>query len=410
MKEEWRAFKLDQLGFVGRGKSRHRPRNDPRLYGGQYPFFQTGDVKAAELYLHQHEATYNELGLAQSKLWQPGTLCITIAANIAESAILAIPGCFPDSVVGFVAEPEIADTRFIKYKLDTLKIAMQSASLGTTQDNLSLDKLLRFDFLVPSLPTQQRIAAILSAYDDLIENNTRRIAILEEMARRLYEEWFVHFRFPGHEVAEFDGDLPRGWEMATLTAIARVNPEAVKPSRAPQLIRYIDIASVSRGQIDAVHRLSFSEAPSRARRIVRDGDVIWSCVRPNRRSFALVLDPEEDTLASTGFAVLRADAVPFSYLYCATTTDAFVSYLTNHATGAAYPAVKQSDFERALFVRPSRPALEAFDRAAQPMLRICAALQRKNANLRAQRDLLLPKLVSGEIDVMAAETMLEAAE
>ncbi|MEW3947070.1 restriction endonuclease subunit S, partial [Pseudomonas aeruginosa] len=117
-------------------------RNDPSLYGGDYPFFQTGDVKGAELYLRCFSATYNEKGLAQSKLWQPGTLCITIAANIADTSILSIPGCFPDSVVGFVADPQRSDVFFVKYYLDTLKNAMQSISHGTTQDNLSLEKLL----------------------------------------------------------------------------------------------------------------------------------------------------------------------------------------------------------------------------------------------------------------------------
>ncbi|MFM9100653.1 MAG: restriction endonuclease subunit S, partial [Cyanobium sp.] len=97
---EWRPAKLDELGHVGRGRSRHRPRNANFLYGGPYPFFQTGDIKAANCYLTEFSQTYSEAGLAQSKLWQPGTLCITIAANIAESAILGIPGCFPDSVVG----------------------------------------------------------------------------------------------------------------------------------------------------------------------------------------------------------------------------------------------------------------------------------------------------------------------
>lgn len=263
---------------------------------------------------------------------------------------------------------------------------------------------------LPPLPTQKRIAAILSAYDDLIENNTRRIAILEEMARRLFEEWFVHFRFPGHEEVALDGDLPSGWRAVTLADVANVNPEAIKPKSAPERIGYIDIASVSPGKIDAVQELAFTEAPGRARRIVRDGDVIWSCVRPNRRSFALVLGPAEDTVASTGFAVLRAVAVPFVYLYCATTTDAFVDYLTNNATGAAYPAVKQGDFERAALVVPSASLLAAFDQSVRPMLRMAESLHRKNANLRAQRDLLLPKLVSGKIDVSGAEAELEAAE
>ena len=102
---EWLPRKLDQLGFVGRGKSRHRPRNASHLYDGPYPFFQTGDIKAAGYHLTDYTQTYSEQGLAQSKLWEPGTLCITIAANIAESAILGVRGCFPDSVVGFIPDP-----------------------------------------------------------------------------------------------------------------------------------------------------------------------------------------------------------------------------------------------------------------------------------------------------------------
>ncbi|MBN8557615.1 MAG: restriction endonuclease subunit S [Proteobacteria bacterium] len=183
---QWLPKKLDELGFVGRGKSRHRPRNAAFLYGGRYPFFQTGDIKAANFYLTEYSQTYSEEGLAQSKLWQAGTLCITIAANIAENAILGIDGCFPDSVVGFVPDPAKADVRFIKYYLDTIKLHMQNISHGATQDNLSLDKLLSFDFLTPPLPIQRRIAGILSAYDELIENSQRRIRILETMARTLY--------------------------------------------------------------------------------------------------------------------------------------------------------------------------------------------------------------------------------
>jgi type I restriction enzyme S subunit len=155
---KWRPTKLDELGHVGRGKSKHRPRNDAILYGGRYPFFQTGDIKAANFYLTEYSQTYSEKGLAQSKLWKPGTLCITIAANIAESAILGIEGCFPDSVVGFTPDTSKADVRFIKYYLEILKLRMQNISHGSTQDNLSLDKLLSFDFLVPPLPTQRRIS------------------------------------------------------------------------------------------------------------------------------------------------------------------------------------------------------------------------------------------------------------
>ncbi|MES2228952.1 MAG: restriction endonuclease subunit S [Pseudomonadota bacterium] len=397
--------RLDQLGSVARGKSRHRPRNDRALYGGRWPFFQTGDVKAAELYLHSFSQTYNDVGLAQSKLWPAGTLCITIAANIADTAILGIPGCFPDSVVGFVADPAQSDARFVKYYIETLKQGMQNASRGTTQDNLSVDKLLTFDFLVPPAARQREIASILSAYDDLIENNRRRIAILEEMARRIYEEWFVRFRYPGHEsvrmVESELGLVPEGWRLTALGLLAEVNARSVRRGAEPTEIQYVDISSVSTGSIDNKERMLFADAPGRARRIVRDGDVIWASVRPNRKSYALVVDPEPNLLVSTGFAVLSPVAAPSSFIYQCVTTDDFVSHLVNHAKGAAYPAVGAEDFENAKVLKPANDLVKAFDRIAEPMMRVVAVLQVKNANLRATRDLLLPKLISGDLDVSA---------
>ena len=102
--KEWNPRTLDELGDVRRGRSRHRPRDAQHLYGGPYPFVQTADVKHAQLYLTEYSQTYSEAGLAQSRLWEAGTLCITIAANIADTAILGIEACFPASVIGFVAE------------------------------------------------------------------------------------------------------------------------------------------------------------------------------------------------------------------------------------------------------------------------------------------------------------------
>ena len=100
--KEWKEYSLEELGQFSRGKSKHRPRDDKSLFGGKYPFIQTGDIKQANLWVNSFSKTYNEKGLEQSKLWGKDTLCITIAANIAETAILKFDACFPDSVVGFV--------------------------------------------------------------------------------------------------------------------------------------------------------------------------------------------------------------------------------------------------------------------------------------------------------------------
>jgi type I restriction enzyme, S subunit len=397
----WRELPLNELGFVGRGRSTHRPRDDDSLYGGMTPFFQTGDVKAANFWLREHSQTYNEKGLAQSKLWASGTLCITIAANIAESAVLAISAAFPDSVVGFIPDTTRADVRFVKYALDTLRTQMQSVSRGTTQDNLSLDKLLGFRFPAPPLEEQQRIAGILSAYDDLIENCERRIRVLDEMARALYCEWFVLFRYPGHEKIPLGnspiGQIPRGWQRTPLSAVADINARRIDLRHPPSRLLYVDISSVSPGKIDSMTEYAFADAPGRARRVLRHGDVLWSCVRPNRRSYALVLHPDDAMIASTGFAVLSARQIPYCYLYAATTTDEFVGYLEKRATGAAYPAVTAKVFEDAPLLIPSASVMERFAATMNPRAETIAVLQRQIDNLRKTRDLLLPRLLSGQL-------------
>jgi type I restriction enzyme S subunit len=394
----WKEKSLDELGLVARGKSKHRPRDAAHLYDGPYPFIQTGDVKHAPLYLSTYSKTYSEEGLKQSKLWKKGTLCITIAANIADTAILDIDACFPDSVIGFVANEEVCDTKFIKYTFNTLQQQYKQFSQGAAQDNLSLEKLLSIKFKVPPLLVQQKIAGILSAYDDLIDNNRKRIALLEKTARLLYEEWFVRLQFPGHEHTPVVNGVPEGWERKRLDEVAEVNARSLKNNFQGE-IDYIDISAVSPGVIDGTTLYEFADAPGRARRIVKHGDVIWSCVRPNRKSYAVIWEPKPNLIASTGFAVLSPVDVPTSFLVQAVTTDAFVGYLNNNAKGAAYPAVTAKDFEAAKVLIPSQALLTTFEANCNPILSQAKALGLQNQKLQAARDLLLPRLMSGELAV-----------
>ena len=279
--------------------------------------------------------------------------------------------------------------------------------VGVAQQHFNVGAARELEVSLPNRPIQDRIADILSAYDELIENNLRRIHILEDMARSLYREWFVHFCYPGHEsVPLVDsplGQIPQGWEVQKLGDIAVVNRTQINAKTAPDELHYIDIASVSSGQIDYVTTYAFADAPGRARRVVQHGDVLWSCVRPNRRSHALVMHPETNTIASTGFAVLTAKVVPFTFLYFATTTDGFVSYLTNNASGAAYPAVTAETFEKAELIIPSPALLERFGEATIAMAEQAHTLQRQTANLRRTRDLLLPRLLSGTVHLLPEE-------
>lgn len=168
----WRNKKLNELGSIGRGKSKHRPRNDPVLYGGPYPFLQTGDIANAKQWIMTHGQTYSEFGLAQSKIWPRETLCVTIAANIADTALLSYPACFPDSVVGFVANPDVCKSMFVKYFIDVCKNDLERLAPATAQKNINLGILEQVSIPTPPLIEQVEIirrVEILFAFADRLE-------------------------------------------------------------------------------------------------------------------------------------------------------------------------------------------------------------------------------------------------
>ena len=171
---KWNTFKLEELGDFSRGMSKHRPRNDKKLFeNGKYPLVQTGDIKNTKLYVKTYTEKYNDFGLKQSKLWNAGTLCITIAANIAETAILEIPMCFPDSIVGFTANKKITTELFMKYVFDYIQNSIQNSASGSIQDNINIEYLKGLEFKIPKLDYQNKIIRILYDLDKKIENNNQ---------------------------------------------------------------------------------------------------------------------------------------------------------------------------------------------------------------------------------------------
>lgn len=152
----WCWATIPQLGELNRGKSKHRPRNDPRLLGGSYPFIQTAEVRHSECFIETHESTYSEFGLAQSRLWPAGTLCITIAANIAETGILKFSACFPDSIVGFLQENATL-TRYVELFLRTARERLSQYAPATAQKNINLQVLSEVAVPLPPAAEQERI-------------------------------------------------------------------------------------------------------------------------------------------------------------------------------------------------------------------------------------------------------------
>jgi type I restriction enzyme S subunit len=270
---------------------------------------------------------------------------------------------------------------------------------GATVAHVNIPTIRNLKIDVPDLDKQVKIAGIISAYDNLIENNQKQIKLLEEAAQRLYKEWFVDLRFPGYETTPVVDGVPEGWKWTQLADIAAVNKRSISKDYSFEYIDYIDIGSVSAGRIESKTRYMLKDAPGRAKRVVCDGDVIWGMVRPNLKSYALVFHPQDTTIASTGFAVLSAKKVPFSFLYCHVIQDEFISYLVNCTNGAAYPAVKPIHFEEANILVPTNSLLEKFQALAEPMFRKIEVLSKQIEVAAEARDRLLPKLMSGELEV-----------
>ena len=202
---EWKTLPEMALDF-GRGKSKHRPRNDQRLYGGDIPFIQTGDIRNASHIIMKYSQTYSALGLKQSKLWPKGTLCITIAANIAETSILGFDACFPDSVIGFVADPEKTSAGYVEYLLQSTKNELEEKGRekSSAQSNINLATFIQLKLPFPSLAEQARIVAILDKFEALansIKEGLPREIALRQQQYEYYRDLLLSFPKPDSEVA-----------------------------------------------------------------------------------------------------------------------------------------------------------------------------------------------------------------
>lgn len=386
---EYKIVKITDLGTVNRGKSKHRPRNDSLLYGGKYPFIQTADIKKANLYLSDYSQTYNEIGLKQSKLWKKGTLCFTIAANIADSAILDIDACFPDSIVGFLPHENVSDTIYVKYLFDELKLYFQQISKGTTQDNLSLDKICRVKLRVPNYETQKKIALVLSSYDNLIENNNKRIKLLEQMAENLYKEWFVRFRFPGYEDVEFVGKLPSGWQYQSISESMdffdsqRVPLSSMQRDEMEKIYPYYGAAKL----MDYVDDYLFD---GEYLLLGEDGTVVTTDGFP-----VLQLVNDKFWVNNHAHVIRGKGNISTRFLYLT-----FCRFpITGVVTGSAQPKISKGRLEKLKILVPDAITMEHFNNLINPMFDEINVLKKQLIRITQQRDMLLPRLMSGKLEV-----------
>lgn len=399
----WDYKPLDDLGSVSRGRSKHRPRNDVSLFGGEYPFIQTADVKEANLYLTEYSETYNEKGLEQSKLWKAGTLCITIAANIADTAILGIDACFPDSIMGFIPYEGVANVKFVKYAFDMLQRDCRQISQGTAQDNLSWEKLSTIRFPAPDIKIQNKIADYISAYDDLIENNQKQIKLLEEAAQRLYKEWFVDLRFPGYEKCKIVDGVPEGWKKGKADSffeitIGKTPPRAekqwfVSEGKGTKWVSISDMGKAGPFVINTSEELSEDAVKKYKVKIIPKNTILVSFKLTVGR-VAMTVEDMCTNEAIAHFCIVDSTLREYTYMYL----KAF-EYDTLGNTSSISKAVNSKIIKSMPFIMPTKYIINLFSNKVKPLLDLIYAKQCTIISAVEVRDRLLQKMMIGEIEV-----------
>ena len=213
----WVWASLSQVGWLDRGKSKHRPRNAPHLYGGPYPFVQTGDIRHSDTFITSSDATYSEAGLAQSRLWPIGTMCITIAANIGKTAILSMEACFPDSVVGFLPATDELSLRYIEYSMRTIQQKLEEEAPATAQKNINLEILERSVIPIPPANEQTKIVEFLEKlFTTSTENNRAILLCLKQSTAQ--RKNILRAAFSGQLVPQDPNDEPASALLAHIRA------------------------------------------------------------------------------------------------------------------------------------------------------------------------------------------------
>ena len=348
------------------------------------------------------EEGYSDLAVQKykSSLIPKGSTCVVCIGTLGEKMSMAHCDLFTNQSINSIIPSDNYDPHYVYYLLKHNLHRVKALNKGTASGREFVSKSTFLDLeidVIEDLSIQKKVAEVLNAYDDLIENNQNQILLLEEATRRLYKEWFVDFHFPGYEEVQIVDNIPIGWRRTVLSEIAIINKQSINKTYSYSNIKYVDLGSVSKGHVLGTTEYSLQDAPGRARRLADDGDVIWGMVRPNLKAYALIQYPAENAVFSTGFAVITARTVPFTFLYCLTTTEEFVGYLVGCTNGAAYPAVKPSHFEAAKIVVPDKSTLDKFHIITEPLFREIGVLDEQNNRLVEARDRLLPKLMSGEI-------------
>jgi type I restriction enzyme S subunit len=375
-----------------------------------YKMIRTSNVRSGRVDLGEVRYVSEQVFRKWTRRGQPriGDIVLTREAPLGEVGMLRSTDevFLGQRLVMYRADSAKLNNRFLLYSFlgDDLQGQIKSFGSGATVEHMRVPDCENLTIPLPHLETQHKIAAILSAYDDLIENNIRRIKILEELVQVIYREWFIHFQFPGHEnirmINSSIGSVPERWSVMKVTEAVSVNPQTVVPKQGKKPFAPMSSMANDSMLIEGIQYRAGNDGSK-----FRNGDTLFAritpCLENGKTGFVQFLPSEHGTaFGSTEFIVLRSKSLCPEYVYLMARSDTFRDHAIKSMSGATgRQRVQEACFARFLIAHPDKQTIETFHATVSPIFKSVHALARKNATLRQTRDLLLPKLISGEVDV-----------
>ncbi len=298
---------------------------------------------------------------------------------------------------------DIVDSGFLFYTMLSRDFYAKAdaVAIGAAQRTVSLGSLRNIKIDVPSLESQKHIADILSAYDDLIENNQKQIKLLEEAAQRLYKEWFVDLRFPGHENTKIVDGVPEGWNWCKLEDAIQFDPKVTLTKE--RMKQFVPMSALSTSSM-VLDESQFTETTTNSGSKFQNGDTLLAritpCLENGKTAYVSGLESDEGTVGSTEYIVMRAKTINSYMVYLLARTDDFRQSAINSMSGSdGRQRVKSDKLKMLDYLQPTSELVEKFENVEEPIFEKIYRLSKQMQQARQARDLLLPKLMSGEVEV-----------
>lgn len=395
-------IRIGNVADIGRGSS-PRPITDKKYFeNGEIPWIKIADATASGKYIYKTKQYVNDLGASYSRKMKPGTLILSASGvSLGIPHFLGVEGCIHDGWI-YMDNVHDIDKQYLYYLLLTMRPYFDNLSYGAAIQNINTTILSKTKIEVPGIQSQEKIGLMLSAYDNLIENNNKRIKLLEQMAENLYKEWFVRFRFPGYEDTEFEDGMPRGWVREKI-GLHYNTCSGGTPSRTHEeyytegTIPWVKTGEIKDGII--IHTdecITEAGIKGSSAKLLPQGAVVMAMYGVNIGMLAYLDSEMTCNQACCVFNdknEINSRHYLFHYLY------SIRDYLLLIGFGAAQQNLSQDLIKKVKIVIPPAELIKEFDKQKEPLYQTIRALMMQNDKLIKQRDLLLPRLMSGKLKV-----------